>query len=152
MTETKHLKDRLEHDLKDAMRARDQIRLLTIRSLKAAITNRELEGSGALTDDDLVAVIQKQAKQRRDSIEQFMSAGREELAQREVDELAIIERYLPEQVSDDDIRRVIHEIIVRTGATSRKDLGRVMGEAMSELKGKADGNRVRIAAQGLLQE
>jgi uncharacterized protein len=149
---TKHLKDRLEHDLKDAMRARDQIRLLTIRSLIAAILNREKEGGATLSEDDLTAVVQKQAKQRRDSIEQFEGAGREELAQRERDELAIIERYLPAQLSDDDIRRVIHEIIVRSGATSRKDLGRVMGEAMSELRGRADGNRVRIAAQGLLNE
>lgn len=152
MNQTQHIKERLEHDLKDAMRAKDQVRLLTIRSLKAAIGNREKEGSGPLTEDDLVAVIQKQAKQRRDSIEQFDNAGRDELAQRERDELAIIERYLPEQVSDDDIRRVIHDIIIRTGAAGKKDLGRVMGEAMSELRGRADGNRVRLAAQGLLED
>jgi len=144
------LKERLTHDLKDAMRAKDQTRLLTIRSLLAAITAREKEGSGPLSGDDLVAVVQKQAKQRRDSIAQYDAAGRDDLSARERDELAILEGYLPAQLSDDDIRRVLHEIIARTGATTRADIGRVMGEAMRELRGQADGNRVREAAQGLL--
>jgi uncharacterized protein len=144
------LKERLNHDLKDAMRARAQLRLLTIRSLLSAVTSREKEGGGPLTGDDLVAVVQKQAKQRRDAAEQYAAAGRDDLATRERDELAVIEGYLPAQLSDEDIYRVIHEIVQRTGATTRADLGRVMGEAMRELRGQADGNRVRHVAQGLL--
>lgn len=146
-----NLQERLAHDLKDAMRARDQVRLLAIRSLRAAILEREKEGTGPASDDDLLAIVQKQAKQRRDAIEQYESAGRDDLAQRERDELAIIGLYLPEQLSDDDIRRVVHEIVTRSGATSMKDMGRVMGEAMTELRNRADGNRVRQVVQDLLR-
>lgn len=146
-----NLQERLAHDLKDAMRAKDQVRLLAIRSLRAAILEKEKEGTGPASDDDLLAIVQKQAKQRRDAIEQYEAAGREDLAQRERDELAIIGRYLPAQLSDDEIRRVVHEIVTRTGATSMKDMGRVMGEAMTELRNRADGNRVREVVQDLLR-
>ena len=146
-----NLQERLAHDLKDAMRAKDQVRLLAIRSLRAAILEKEKEGTGPASDDDLLAIVQKQAKQRRDAIEQYEAAGREDLAQRERDELAVIGQYLPEQLSDDDIRRVVHEIVTRSGATSMKDMGRVMGEAMSELRNRADGNRVREVVQDLLR-
>jgi uncharacterized protein YqeY len=144
------LQERLARDLKDAMRAKDQTRLLTIRSIRSAIIEKEKEGTGPLTDDDLQAIVQKQAKQRRDALQQYEDAGRDDLAQKERDELQIIAAYLPEQLSDEDIHRVVHEIVTRTGATSMKDMGRVMGEAMSELKGKADGNRVRVTVQQLL--
>lgn len=146
------IKERLAHDLKDALRAKDQLRLLTIRSVMAALTNREKETGAPVTDDDALAVLTKQAKQRRDAIAQFEAADRDDLAQRERDELVLIEQYLPAQLSDDDIRRVVQDIITRTGATTKKDLGRVMGEAMRELKGQADGNRVREATSGLLSE
>lgn len=146
-----NLKERLAHDLKDAMRAKDQSRLLAIRSLLTAITEREKEGGGPLSDDDLLAIVQKQAKQRRDAAEQYDDAGRDDLAQKERDELAVLGRYLPEQLSDDEIRRIVHEIVTRSGATSMKDMGRVMGEAMTELKGRADGNRVRQVVQDLLR-
>jgi len=146
-----NLQERLAHDLKDAMRARDQVRLLAIRSLRAAILEREKEGTGPASDDDLLAIVQKQAKQRRDAIAQYEAAGRDDLAQKERDELAVIGLYLPEQLSDDDIRRVVHEIVARSGATSMKDMGRVMGEAMLELRNRADGNRVRQVVQDLLR-
>lgn len=144
------LKDRLEHDLKDAMRARDRVRMLAIRAVLAAIVAREKEGKGLLTDDEIVEVLAREAKQRRDALAQYTDAGRDDLAQRESDELVIIERYMPRQLSDAEIRQVIHDIVSRTGATSRKDLGRVMGEAMRELRGRADGNRVRGVAEALL--
>ena len=145
-----NLQERLAHDLKDAMRAKDQTRLLAIRSIRAAITEREKEGTGPPTDEDLVAIVQKQAKQRRDALQQYEDAGREDLAQKERDELEIIAAYLPEQLSDEEIYRVVQDIVTRTGATSMKDMGRVMGEVMSELKGRADGNRVRVTVQQLL--
>lgn len=147
-----HLQERLAHDLKDAMRARDQVRLLTIRALIAALTEKEKEGSGPVTEEQATAVVQRQAKQRRDAAEQFEAAGREDLAQKERDELEIIARYLPAQLSEDDIRREVHEIIARTGATTRKDMGRVMGEAMSRLKGRAEGQRVRAVVEAILEE
>ena len=144
------LKEQLASDLKDALRAQDKTRLSAVRMLQAAVIEKEKSGSGPASEDDLVAIVQKQAKQRRDSIEQFTAAGRDDLAQREADELAIIERYLPAQLSDEDIHRAVHAIVQRTGATSMKDIGRVMGEAMSTLKGQADGRRVQAVVRELL--
>lgn len=145
------LKDRLAGDLKDALRARDALRLGAVRMLLAAVTEREKAGSGPLSDDDVLAVVQKQAKQRRDAAEQFDAAGRSDLAARERAELAVVEGYLPAQLSDDEVARVVGEIVARTGAASAKDMGRVMGEAMSALRGQADGRRVQAAVRALLQ-
>lgn len=144
------LKEQLARDLKDAMRAQEKVRMSAIRMVQAAIIEKEKSGGGALTDDDLVAIVAKQAKQRRDSIAQFQEAGRDDLAEREAAELGYIEAYLPAQASDEDIHRAVHEIVQRTGATSMKDMGRVMGEAMSELKGVAEGSRVKAAVRSLL--
>ena len=144
------LREQLAHDLKDAMRAKDTLRLSAIRLLQAAITEKEKSGSGPVAEDDLVALVQKQAKQRRDSIAQYSEAGRDDLAQREADELTVIEAYLPPQLSDEAIHQVVQEIVQRTGATSMKDMGRVMGEAMSALRGQADGKRVQAAVRAIL--
>ena len=144
------LKEQLARDLKDAMRAKDKVRLSAIRMVQAAILDKEKSGTGPASDDELLAILAKQAKQRRDAYAQYTDAGRDDLAQREADELAIIEGYLPVQVSDEDIHAVVHAIVQRAGATSMKDMGRVMGEAMSELKGKADGARVQTVVRSLL--
>ena len=145
------LKETLARDLKDAMRARDTVRLGAIRMLQSAITQEEKKGGAALSPDDLVAVLQRQAKQRRDSIRQFTEAGRDDLAEKEAAELQWIEMYLPKQATDEDIHRTVHEIVQRTGATSMKDMGRVMGEAMSALKGVARGDRVKAVVVALLK-
>ena len=144
------LKETLARDLKDAMRQQDKVRLGAIRMVQAAITSREKETGEPISDDDAVAVVAKQAKQRRDSIQQFQDAGRDDLAEREAAELGYIEAYLPVQASDEDIHRTVHEIVQRTGATSMKDMGRVMGEAMSALKGVAEGSRVQAVVRELL--
>ena len=144
------LKETLARDLKDAMRAKEKVRLTAIRMLQAAITEQEKSGSGPISDDDLTAIVAKQAKQRRDSIQQYQDAGRDDLAEREAAELGYIEQYLPPQASDEDIYRVIQAIVQRTGATSMKDMGRVMGEAMSALKGVAEGSRVQAVVRELL--
>ena len=144
------LKETLARDLKDAMRQQDKVRLGAIRMVQAAITSREKETGEPISDDDAVAVVAKQAKQRRDSIQQFQDAGRDDLAEREAAELGYIEAYLPVQASDEDIHRAVHEIVQRTGATSMKDMGRVMGEAMSALKGVAEGSRVQAVVRELL--
>ncbi len=144
------LKDQLSQDLKDAMRAKDRVKLGTIRMVNAAIIEKEKSGSGEASEDDVLAILAKQAKQRRDAIQQYTSADRMDLAQQESDELAIIESYLPVQISDTDIQAAVHAIIQRTGAMSMKDMGRVMGAAMSELKGKADGSRVQAAVRAAL--
>ena len=145
------LRDRLTDDLKDALRAQDRVTLGAVRMLSAALLEREKAGQGALSAEDEVAIVQRQAKQRRDSIEQFRAAGRDDLADREVEELAVIERYLPAQLSDEEVAEEVRAIVARTGAEGPQAMGRVMGEAMKALKGKADGGRVRAAVERALK-
>jgi len=148
------LKEQLQADLKEAMKARDEVRLRTVRSLRAAVMSREIElrsgGTGDIPESEALAVIQKQAKQRRDSIEQFDAAGREDLKAVEVAELAVIETYLPEQLSEADVRKVVEHIVGETGATSMKDMGKVMGPSMAKLKGQADGKLVQEVVKKVL--
>lgn len=149
------LEQTLSSHLKDAMRARDDVRLRTIRSLRAALKDREIAGrrggAGALTADDELAVLQKQAKQRQDSIAQFESAGREDLAQREREELAVIESYLPAALSEDEIRSVVQEVVRSSGAEGPADIGKVMGPAMKALRGRADGRMIQQIAREELE-
>ncbi|MEX1055999.1 MAG: GatB/YqeY domain-containing protein [Rhodothermales bacterium] len=148
------LKEKLSADLKDAMRAKDQVRLRTIRSLRAALMEKEIEqregGIATLTAEQEMGVVQKQAKQRRDSIDQYEKAGRDDLRLKEAEELAVIEEYLPKQLGDDELRKVVQEVIAATGASSPKDIGRVMGAAMERVRGQAEGRRVQQMASELL--
>jgi uncharacterized protein YqeY len=148
------LKEELEADLKKAMLARDEVRTRTLRSLRAALLDKEIEmrsgGKVTISDDIAQGVLHKQAKQRRDSIEQFLSANRHDLASTEQEELEVIEGYLPEQLSEDEVRNVVTTIVQETGAESMKDMGRVMGQAMNRLKGKADGRLVQAIVRELL--
>ncbi len=134
-------------DLKTSMKAKDELRTLVLRSLKAAMLEKEIsartEGKAVSVSDEMATeVIVKAAKQRRDSITQFDQAGREDLAENERKELAIIESYLPEQLSEDDIRSIVDEAIQQTDAESMRDMGKVMGKVMPKVKGKADGGLV----------
>ena len=144
------LKDTLAADLKDAMREKDKVRLSAIRMIQTAITEKEKAGTGAATEDDVLAIVAKQAKQRRDSIAQFEAAGRDDLAAHEAAELTVIEAYLPAQATDEEIRTVVDAVVARTGATSMKDMGKVMGPAMGQLKGVAEGGRVQAAVKAAL--
>lgn len=150
------LKDKLSSDLKEAMRARDEVRLRTIRSLRAALMEKEIElrqgGEATLSEDQEIGVVQKQAKQRRDSIEQYEQADRADLKQKEEEELAVIEDYLPRQLDEDEVRKVLHEVIAATGAVSPRDMGKVMGAAMERVRGLADGRRVQQIATELLSD
>jgi len=150
------LKEKLTEDLKAAMRARDEARLRTIRALRAALMEREIAerkgGEATLTPEQEMEVLQKEAKRRREAIEQFRAAGREDLVQKEEEELKIIEEYLPRQLSDDEIRAVLEEIIEAVGARSVRDMGRVMKEAMARMRGQADGRRVSELARELLSQ
>lgn len=141
------LKDQIGEDIKTAMKAKDKVRLQTVRGIKKAILDKEVEirpkGQDALTEVQEIELLSQQAKQRRDSIEQFANAGRDDLADKERQELAIIETYLPEQVNDSEVEAIIDQIIASSGAASLKDLGKVMGPAMKELKGKADGKKIQ---------
>lgn len=148
------LKEQLAEDLKAAMRAKDAVQLRTIRALRAALMEKEIEqrqgGSATLTEDQELAVLQKQAKQRRDAIEQYEDADRNDLKEKEEAELAVIEDYLPRQLAENEIREVVRDVISSTGAESKADMGKVMGEAMDRLRGRADGSMVQRVAVELL--
>jgi uncharacterized protein YqeY len=141
-------------DLKNAMKAKEKDRLRVLRSLKAALLEKEISerkgGQAKLTDDQIVQVLTKAAKQRKESIEQFESAGRDDLVQNEKVELAIIEEYLPEMMSEDKVAELVDVIIAQVGASSPQDMGKVMGAIMPKVKGKADGSMVnKIVRQKL---
>lgn len=145
------LADQINADLKTAMKARDAERVGTLRLLRAAFLDFEKSGQGALTDEKALAILQKQAKQRRESITQFEDAGREDLAAKERAELELIDSYLPKQLGDEELRARVAAIVEQTGASSMADMGKVMGRAMGALRGLADGNRVRQAVEALLK-
>lgn len=150
------LTERLTADLKKAMRAKNKVRLRTVRSLRAALRDKEIQErvgeEEELTEEQELQILQKQAKQRRESIQQYEGAGREDLAEQEKEELAVIEDYLPRQLTDQEIEEAVEGVIEETNSSSMADMGRVMGGAMGQLKGRADGNRVRKVAARLLSE
>lgn len=140
------LKDRILADMKEAMKARQKDRLRVLRSLKSKLMEREIEerkgGDATLTDEQALDVLVKAGKQRRESIEQFEKAGRDELVQQEQSELEIIESYLPETLSEEDVRDRVKEVISETGASSMEEMGQVMGVLVPELKGRAEGSLI----------
>lgn len=141
------LYDQILADLKESMKAREERRTLVLRSLKSAILEKEIaQRSGGerseVTDETAVEVITKSAKQRRDSIEQYRNAEREDLAVVEEEELKIIETYLPKQLDKSEIEAIVDGAISKTGASSMADMGKVMGVVMPQVKGKADGKLV----------
>ncbi|MBI5068578.1 MAG: GatB/YqeY domain-containing protein [Deltaproteobacteria bacterium] len=138
------LRERLDADLKDAMRAKDQLRLDVVRAVKSAIKYREVEGDKAVVLDEatILQVVGTEIKKRRDAAEQFRAAAREELARKEEAELVILQAYLPAQLSPEELARKVDEAIARTGAKGPKDMGAVMKALMPEVQGKADGKAV----------
>lgn len=145
------LLQKLTEDMKTAMRAKEKERLTTLRGLIAEIKRMELDSKKTLTEDEEIAFLTTQAKRRREAIEAFQTE-RPELAAKEQTELELITHYLPEQLSDDEAREILKEIIVAVGATSPKDLGKVMGKAMQELKGRYPGGEVRALVAQLLND
>lgn len=142
-------------DMTEAMKARDAVRTTVLRSLKTALTEKEIasrtDGSRTeLSDEAVIQVLMKSAKQRKDSITQFENAGRTDLAAVEVAELAVIESYLPKMMSEDEIRAIAKAVIESVGATSAADMGKVMGGLMPKVKGKADGGLVNSVVKSLL--
>jgi len=134
--------DKISQDMTAAMRARDQARLMPLRMAKAALMNREVEKGRALDEAEAQAVMASLIKQRRDSVEQFRNAGREDLASRESAEITTLEVYLPPPIDPAEIERAVDEAVRETGATSAKDLGRVMKAVMPKLAGRAADGKV----------
>src|SRR5437016_554668 len=146
-----NLKDQIVADMTAAMKAKDAARTSTLRMVKAAITNREKEGSVEISDDEVLKLLRSQVKQRRDSVEQFQKGGRPELAQKEQAEIAVIEAYLPQAASQEEVEQAVAAAISETGATSMKDMSTVMKAAMAKLAGKnADGKAVSEAVKAKL--
>jgi hypothetical protein len=143
-------KAKLTEDMKTAMKAKDTARLSTIRMLVSAIKNKEIDQRRDLTDEEASAVISTAVKQRRDSIEQFKAGGRQDLVEKEEAEVAVLLSYLPQQLTESEIRDIVKSAIAETSATSAKDMGKVMKVIMPKTKGKADGALVNKAVKELL--
>ena len=144
------LKDQLNDDLKESMRGGDKTRTQTLRTLKSAIRYAEIEVGNELDDPGVLGVIAQQAKQRRDSIAEFKKGGRDDLVEQESAELAILESYLPDQMSEAQIRAKAETVIAEQGVTDMKGMGQVMKQLMAELKGQADGKVVNQIVRELL--
>lgn len=144
------LKERLEADLAEALRSRNETEKSALRMLLSALRYAEIEQQRPLDDAAIIAVLQKQAKLRRESIAEFERGGRTDLAAKERAELALIERYLPQQATHEEIEEAARRVIAETGATSLRDLGKVMPKLMTEFSGRADGRLVNEVVRRLL--
>ena len=141
------LREQITADMKEAMRARDTTRLEAVRLLRAAIQRQEIDEQIELTDDEVVAVIQKMIKQGRDSIEQFEKGDRQDLVEKETAMLTVLEPYLPDALSDEDLAALIDEALAHTNAASMRDMGQVMGWLKPKLQGRADMAAVSAAVR-----
>ena len=134
--------DRLQQDLKDAQLARDEVKVSTLRLLLSEIKNAEIAKGGSLADEDIVGVIQREVKKRKEAAEGFRKGDREEQAQKEESELTILQIYLPAQLTNEELPKLVDRTINEAGAQSLADLGKVMGMVMGKVKGQADGGAV----------
>lgn len=144
------LQQRVDSDLKEAMRAKDSMKLGVLRMLKSALKYAAIEKSGAeaeLSDPEAIQVIRKQAKQRQDSIESFEKGGRAELADKEKEELAVLNTYLPQAMSADELTKIVRETIAEIGATSKAQMGAVMKALQAKVGGRADGRTLSTEVQ-----
>ena len=144
------LQDRVQEELKQAMRAQEPVRRSALRMLIAAFKNAEIEARHPLTDEEALAVVQKQAKQRQESIAEFQKANRQDLVAQEQAELEVLQVYLPEQASPDEIEAAARKIIAETGATTARDIGKVMPVLVKQFAGRADGRAINEVVRSLL--
>lgn len=150
------MKDKILQDTKEAMRAKDELGVSVLRMLSSAIHNRELEKRAKtgkpeeLTEEETIGVIRSEVKKRRDAITEFEKGGRKDLVEKESAELKILEAYLPQELSDEEIEKIVREVVAGPGETAPKDFGRAMGEVMKRIKGQASGDRVSSAVRNFL--
>ncbi len=146
------LEQQIMSDLKAAMLAKDEVALRSLRAIKAAILLAKTAegGSGELSADAEMKILQKLVKQRKDSLDIFSQQGRTDLAQKEQEEIAVIEKFLPKQMDADELRVILKEMIAKTGASTSADMGKVMGAANKELAGKAEGKLIATLVKELL--
>jgi uncharacterized protein len=135
--------ERLDQDMKQAMKDRAALKLSVIRMVKAALKNEEINKGRLLSDDEVLTILTRELKQRRESLHEFEKASREELALKTREEIDVLSAYLPAQLSEDEIREIVREAVASTNASSKKEMGKVMGAIMPKVKGRADGNLVQ---------
>ncbi len=145
-----NLRETINQDVKNAMKAKETKKRDALRLLTSAFKQIEVDERKELTDEDVIKIIQKLVKKGTDSANQYRDASREDLMQIELDEIAFYQDYLPKQLGDDELTTVISDIITKVGATTMKDMGKVMGMASKELSGKADGKRINECVKKLL--
>ena len=145
------LRERINQEVKEAMKAKDAKKRDALRLLTSAFKQIEVDERRELSDADVIKIITQQVKRRDDAASQYRDAGRDDLMQQELDEIAYYKAYLPAQLSDAELQRTLQEIIERVGATSMKDMGKIMGVASKELSGKADGKRINATIKKLFQ-
>lgn len=144
------LTEQVRADLTESMKARTAERTSTLRMLQAALKNEQINVGHELSDDEVLAIIRKSVKQRQDSIEQYTSGNRADLAAKEAAEIEILKTYMPPELSEAELESGLREIVASTGAQSRKDLGKVMKEATAKYKGRADGKKIQEIVTRLL--
>ena len=144
------LRDRISDEMRAAMKAREQTRVSTLRMLMAAMKNTQVEKGHELSDDEVLEVVAREAKRRRESMEAFEKGGRAELVEKEGAELAVLAAYLPEQLGDDQLAKLVDDAIAETGASTPKEMGAVMKVVMGKVKGRADGASVSAMVRARL--
>ncbi|HBT79061.1 MAG: GatB/YqeY domain-containing protein [Selenomonas sp.] len=145
------IKEQLTADMKDAMKAHEKLRLSVIRSARGAVRQAEIDGGHTELDDQgVIAVLSKEVKMRRDSLEEFQKAGRQDLVDQTQAELDVLMHYLPKQLSEAEVKSLVEEAVKATGAQTMKDMGKVMGALMPKVKGRADGKMVNTLVRSLL--
>ena len=145
------LKEQLTSDMKEAMKAHDKDRLAVIRMVRGAIRQQEIDGKKELNDDDVIAVISKEVKMRKDSIDEFSKGGRDDLVAKTQAEIEVLMPYLPQQLSEAEVKALVEEAVAATKAAMPKDMGKVMGVLMPKVKGRADGKMVNTIVRSMLQ-
>ncbi|ATY84432.1 aspartyl-tRNA amidotransferase [Kyrpidia spormannii] len=146
-----NVQDRLTDDMKRAMKEKDKIRLSVIRMVRTALKNEEIERQRPLTEEETIQVLQRERKQRRESLQAAQQAGRTDLEAQAQREIAILEEYLPTPLSEEELRGLVEETIAEVGAKGKADLGRVMAALMPKVKGRADGKAVNALVQESLR-
>ncbi|GBF75416.1 aspartyl-tRNA amidotransferase [Paenibacillus sp. 598K] len=146
-----NLNERLNDDMKQAMKSKEKFKLTTIRMLRAAVKNQEIELKRPLEDDEVLAILSREIKQRKDSLQEFQKAGREDLTANLAAEIDIISVYLPQQLTEEEIKVIVQQTIQETGASSKAEMGKVMSALMPKVKGRADGKLVNQTVQQFLQ-
>jgi len=144
------LRDSIANEMREAMKAREPVRVGALRMLMAAVKNTEVEKLHELSDDEVLEVIAREAKRRRESIEAFEKGGRTDLVDKESGELTVLEAYLPEKLSDDELASLVDQAIAETGASTPKQMGEVMKALMPKLRGRADGAQVSAMVKARL--